>query len=255
MIPKIVPPLTGLTVLVTRPGPQCDALCAQIERCGGVATALPAIVIEPLAAAPIVDVDLAVFISVNAVEHGARLVQKGPRTRIAAVGRATAAALAAANLPADIVPDSGFDSEALLAHPELAHATFTRAAIVRGEGGRELLRERLIARGVAVEVHEVYRRARPEVDPARLAQIESEWVDPGVDVVTVASVQTLQHLLDILSERGRALLRSAVLVVPSRRVMEAAREAGLRGELLLAAGADDASTIGALAQWHTRGRR
>ncbi|HEX2494393.1 MAG TPA: uroporphyrinogen-III synthase [Steroidobacter sp.] len=254
MIPKIVPPLTDLAVLVTRPEPQCGVLCAEIERLGGVAAALPAIVIRPLESAPVEDFDLIVFVSVNAVEHGARLVRKTARTRIAAIGRATAAALAAANLPADIVPEAGFDSEALLARPELAHTPSMRAAIIRGEGGRELLRETLLARGATVEMREVYRRERPNIDPPRLAQIESYWEEDGFDVVTLTSVQTLQHLQEMLSQRGRELLCTTPLLVASRRIADAALAAGLQGDVLLARGADDASMIGALAQWRTRAR-
>lgn len=254
MIPKVVPPLTGLTVLVTRPEPQCGVLCAEIERNGGVAVALPAIAIQPLDSHPIEQADLVVFVSVNAVEHGARLVTKGPQTRIAAIGRATAAALAAVQMPADIVPNEGFDSEALLSHAGLAGAVLTRIAIVRGDGGRELLRDTFAARGATVEIREVYRRTRPAHDPARLERIETMWTEEGVDIVTITSVQTLEHLLAMLSERGRAMLFGATLLVASRRIMEAARSLGLRGDILLAHGADDASMIAALARWQTRAR-
>jgi hypothetical protein len=44
------------------------------------------------------------------------------------------------------------------------------------------------------------------------------------------------------------------LLVPSRRIVAAAVGAGLRGEAIVAAGADDASMIGALAQWRMRAR-
>ena len=73
MIPRVVPPLTDLTVLVTRPAVQCAALCAEIERYGGSAIAFPAVEIEPVAVQAKVasaDYDLVVFVSVNAVEHG-----------------------------------------------------------------------------------------------------------------------------------------------------------------------------------------
>jgi uroporphyrinogen-III synthase len=86
---------------------QCAALCAEIERYGGSAIAFPAVEIEPVAVQAKVasdDYDLVVFVSVNAVEHGARDVTRSARTRVAAIGRATAAALAAAELAADIVP-------------------------------------------------------------------------------------------------------------------------------------------------------
>jgi uroporphyrinogen-III synthase len=254
VIPKVIPPLTGLTVLVTRPAAQCAILCAEIERQGGVALAFPAIEIQPLTAQVAENFDLVVFVSVNAVEHGARLILRGPTTRIAAIGRATAAALAAAQLPADILPDGGFDSETLLAHPDLANPGAARVAIVRGEGGRELLREALLTAGAVVETREVYRRVRPTADAARLAQIESVWATDGVDVVTITSVETLSNLIEMLSERGRELLRTTPLLLASRRIMESARAAGLQGDTLLAAGADDASMIGALAQWRSRAR-
>jgi len=130
----------------------------------------------------------------------------------------------------------------------------TRIAIVRGDGGRELLRDTFAARGATVETREVYRRTRPAHDPARLERIETMWAEEGVDIVTLTSVQTLEHLLAMLSERGRAMLFDATLLVASRRIMEAARTLGLRGDILLAHGADDASMIAALARWQTRAR-
>jgi len=258
VIPKVVPPLTGLTVLVTRPAAQCAMLCAQIEGQGGSAIAFPAVEIEPVAvqaaAVAAADYDLVVFVSVNAVEHGAQQVIKSARTRIAAIGRATAAALAAAELAADIVPEAGFNSEALLAHPELQLTSGARVLIVRGEGGRELLRDTFAEHGMVVETREVYRRVRPNVDAAKVAEVEARWSDEGIDVVTATSIETLQNLQALLTEHGRQLLSGTALLVPSRRIVAAAVSAGLRGEAIVAAGADDASMIGALAQWRMRAR-
>jgi uroporphyrinogen-III synthase len=257
VIPKVVPPLTDLTVLVTRPAAQCAVLCEEIVRQGGSAIPFPAVEIEPVAVQTTVaaaDYDLVVFVSVNAVEHGARQVSKGAGTKIAAIGRATAAALAAAELAADIVPEAGFTSEALLAHPQLQLTGGARVLIVRGAGGRELLKETFIAQGMSVETREVYRRLRPQVDAGRVAEIEARWSDEGIDVVTATSMETLENLQAMLTERGRQLLSSTALLVPSRRIVAAAVSAGLRGEAVVAAGADDASMIGALAQWRMRAR-
>jgi uroporphyrinogen-III synthase len=258
VIPKVVPPLTGLTVLVTRPAAQCAMLCAEIEGQGGSAIAFPAVEIEPVAvqaaAVAAADYDLVVFVSVNAVEHGAQQMIKSARTRIAAIGRATAAALAAAELAADIVPEGGFNSEALLAHPELQLTSGARVLIVRGEGGRELLRDTFAEHGMVVETREVYRRVRPNVDAAKVAEVEARWSDEGIDVATATSIETLQNLQALLTEHGRQLLSGTALLVPSRRIVAAAVSAGLRGEAIVAAGADDASMIGALAQWRMRAR-
>lgn len=254
MIPKVIPPLSGLTVLVTRPAAQSASLCEQIEAQGGIAIAFPTIGIEPLAAEAAVAHDLVVFVSVNAVAHGLQCIQKGPTTRIAAIGKATAAALAQAQMPADIVPEAGFDSESLLAHPELSLASGARVLIVHGTGGRQLLQETFIAQGMSVETREVYRRVRPDLDEARRADIEARWSDEGIDVVTLTSIETLHNLLAMLSEHGRELLRDTTLLVASKRIMEAAAAAGLRGAAILATGADDASMLGALARWRTRAR-
>jgi uroporphyrinogen-III synthase len=254
VIPRIVPPLTDVTALVTRPAQQAETLCSEIVRLGGVAIAFPCISIEPLDAPEAAEHDLVVFVSVNAVAHGVRLVRKGPGTRIAAIGKATAAALASLQMPADVVPEHGFDSEALLAHPKLALARGARVLIVHGAGGRELLQQTFIARGLTVETREVYRRVRPVVDERQCAEIEARWADEGIDVVTLTSIETLHNLTAMLSERGRRLLASTPLLVASRRIGQAAAEAGLSGEVIVASGADDASMIGALALWRTRAR-
>jgi len=254
VIPKIMPPLAELTVLVTRPASQAAALCEQITQHGGTAIAFPAVQIEALSADLASGHDLIVFVSVNAVAHGVHLIEKGPTTRIGAIGKATAAALAQTSLPADIVPEAGFNSEALLAHPELSLADGARVLIVRGAGGRELLQESFAARGLVVETREVYQRVRPAIDASVRDALEQRWTEEGIDVVTATSIETLHNLLELLSDRGRELLRQTALLVASRRIAEAAQQAGLNGTIIVANGADDASMIGALAQWRMRAK-
>lgn len=255
MIPLVIPPLTGLSVLVTRPAAQALTLAASIEQCGGTALSFPAICIAPIEVRAAAEHDLVVFVSVNAVAHGARCIEKRPGTRIAAIGKATASALSEAGLAVDLVPESGFNSEALLAHPELDLARSSRVLIVRGAGGRELLQETFAARGCTVSTLEVYERTLPTVDAAHRNAVEASWADGGVDVVTATSVETLQNLWALLSERGRELLRNTPLLAASKRIAAAAEEMRLNGELVLAGGADDASLIGTLAYWHGRARR
>ena len=254
MIPKVMPPLAELTVLVTRPASQAAALCEQMQRQGAVAIALPAVEIVPVAAAPASGHDLIIFASVNAVAHGVHLIERGPTTRIAAIGKATAAALKETSLPADIVPEAGFNSEAMLAHPDLTLAEGATVLIVRGSGGRELMQETFTARGLIVETLDVYQRGRPSVDDATRDALEARWQNEGIDVVTATSIETLHNLIGMLSERGRALLRETALLLASRRIADAAQAAGLNGMPIVANGADDASMIGALAQWRTRAR-
>lgn len=254
MIPRVVPPLTGLSVLVTRPLPQAQELANGIAKFGGDPIVFPSISIQALSATAPEPHDLLIFASVHAVEFGAPLIQKTPGTRIAAIGKATAAALAAVNLPADIVPDASFTSEALLAEPNLQLAAGQRALIVRGEGGRELLRETLTAQGLIVNVLEVYRRVQPAVSPATLAALEQRWAEEGIDAVTATSLATFTHLLAMLSERGCELLKGTPLLAPSRRIIDAAIALGWNAEALLTPSADDAAILGTLARWRTRAR-
>jgi uroporphyrinogen-III synthase len=179
---------------------------------------------------------------------------KNADTRIAAIGKATAAALASASLPADIVPEHGFTSEALLEHPQLALAAGARILIVRGRGGREVMQQTFAARGFSVDTLDVYERVLPALDESRRAEVESHWAAGSIDAVTATSVETLSNLSALLSEQGRQLLKLTPLVVPSGRVRDAAAQMGLCGECLVASGADDESIAGALARWHTRAR-
>lgn len=254
MIPKVMPPLAELTILVTRPASQAAGLCEELQRQGATAIAFPAVEIAPIEASAASGHDLIVFVSVNAVAHGVRLVEKSPTARVAAIGKATAAALAQTSLPADIVPEAGFNSEALLAHPDLTLADGAKVLIVRGSGGRELLQESFTARGLIVETREVYRRICPTIDDSTRDALELRWQNEGIDVVTATSIETLHNLAGMLSERGRALLRDTTLLVASRRIADAAQAAGMNGTVIVANGADDASMIGALAQWRTRAR-
>lgn len=254
MIPAVIPPLTGLSVLVTRPLPQGTRLAAAIEQSGGEAHVLPAIAINPLIAQLAGTYDLVVFVSVHAVEHGAAHIVRTQSTRIAAIGNATATSLRDAGLEANVVPEQGFRSEDLLAHPDLNIQTSSRVLIVRGRGGRELLRETFTHHGCHVDVLEVYERTLPQWNPAQRDELENLWAAGGIHAATATSVETLQNLQSLLSERGKHLLASTPLVMPSARIAEAAHELGLRGDCILASGADDESIIYALGRWHARAR-
>jgi uroporphyrinogen-III synthase len=255
MIPAIVPPLTALSVLVTRPAPQAAALAAGIRSLGGEAIVFPSIAIQPIegnAAPP--PHDLVIFVSVHAVEHGACFIQKSTSTRIAAIGNATAAALAAIDMTADLVPTASATSEGLLEHADLKLSTAQSVLIVRGEGGRDALRDAFSAQGASVTLLEVYRRVAPSVSANEVHALETRWSEAGIDVVTATSVETYLKLEALLSEGGRDLLRTTTLIAPSHRIIDAARANGWRGEALISGGADDAAILGTLARWRTRAR-
>lgn len=242
--------LAGRGVLVTRPKDQAAVLCRLIEAAGGRPIPFPTIDIEPavdldaarrLLAEP---ADLLFFASRNAVDYALPLFPGGrlpADPRLAAIGKATAEALAAAGRTPDLVPAGRYDSETLLTQPALQDLRGQRVLIVRGEGGRPLLGETLRARGAEVRFAEVYRRALPAVDPARLV---ADW-DAQVQLVTVTSGEILDNLLQLLGEAGRApLLVTPLAVVSDRTRQEALRLGFARVEL--AERAEDAALVAAL---------
>lgn len=251
-VPPVPCDLGGRGVLVTRPAAQAAALCQLIEAANGRAIAVPSIEIAPVpnpedAAARLAEPwDLMYFVSRNAVEQALALVPDGtwPRVdRIAAVGRATAQALRESGRPPDLVPDQRFDSESLLRMPELADMRGRRVLIVRGEGGRTLFAETLTARGAEVAFAEVYRRLRPDFDPAPLL---ASW-GQTVALVTATSEEVLLNLLEMLGPPGRAPLLATPLVVIAERTAVTARGLGF-ARVRVAERAEDTAIVAALCQ-------
>ena len=242
--------LAGRGVLVTRPQAQAGALGRLIEVAGGRPIYFPTIDIEPAAnleasrrllAAP---ADLLFFASRNAVDYALPLFPGGclpAGPRLAAIGKATAEALAAAGRAPDLIPEGRYDSETLLTHPKLQDLRGQRVLIVRGEGGRPLLGETLRARGAEVSFAEVYRRALPTVDPARLV---ADWAEQ-VHLVTATSGEILDNLLQLLGEAGRGPLLATPLVVVSERTRQEALRLGF-AQVELAERAEDAALVAAL---------
>lgn len=254
--------LKGIGVLVTRPEHQAHQLCQMIEAEGGAAVRYPALVIKPrpdraavrAAIGPADRYDLVIFVSANAVRHGADFLDQRRDVPVAAVGRATAAALNAAGDRVSLMPPEGADSESLLAMHELAHMSGQRVLIVRGSGGREMLAEVLTARGAQIQYAEVYSRepARPSAELQ--AEIEELWRHGGIAVYTATSVGLLEALVGIVTPRCRVLIDSTALLTGSRRVAEATGRLGLGSPVILADAPDDAALTGALIRWNDAGR-
>jgi len=157
-------PLFGQRILVTRPAAQAEALGGQFEELGADVWSQPAIELrEPAdwsAADEVLErlsqFDWIVYSSVNGVHafmkrmqaNGQDLRALGP-VRLAAIGPATADALARYHLRADRCPQR-YQAEDLA--DELARdAGGQRFLLVRASRGREILGERLLAAGADVE--------------------------------------------------------------------------------------------------------
>jgi uroporphyrinogen-III synthase len=181
--------------------------------------------------------DLAIFVSANAVDKALALVEARRAwpagLRVATVGRGSERALQRHGFAAVIAPSGRFDSEGLLALPELKDVTGKRAVIFRGDGGRELLGDTLAARGATVEYAECYRRTRPNADAAPLLAL---WQQRRLDAFSVTSSEGLANLHDMLGVAGRQCLQQTPLFAPHERIAAAARALGVQTVVLTGPG-------------------
>jgi uroporphyrinogen-III synthase len=225
-------------LLLTRPAEECAALAATLAEQGIFSSSLPLLAIEALTETPeqratILALDrycAVIAVSKPAARLGLQLLDRyWPQPPAVqpwfGVGAATAEILRDYGLTVHC-PERGDDSEALLALPQLqrvlAAADTPRVLILRGEGGRELLAERLRGQGVTVDYLSLYRRLLPQYPPAALAErVRAERLNGLV----VSSGQGFSHLLELAGEHWPSLARLP-LFVPSPRVAEQARAAG-----------------------------
>ncbi len=229
-------PLSGVGVLVTRPAGQAAGLTRRIREFGGDPLPFPALAIlpprDPAALADSIDrlddFQLAIFVSPTAVEEGLAAVKARrdwpPSLSVAAVGKGSGEALAQAGFDSVLAPESGADSEHLLAQPQLRDMTGKRVVIFRGEGGRELLADTLVQRGAKVTQADCYRRALPESDPG---PVLAAFAANRLQAVTVFSAQTLDNLLQLLGPAGKAYLAATPLFAPHPRIAQHAQGLGI----------------------------
>ena len=250
--PTAAGPLAGVGIIVTRPQRQAAGLARKLAALGATPLAWPAIVILPpadaaplaLAHANLAAYDIAVFVSANAVEYGVADPARWPKTLVAfAPGPGTAEALAAVGIAAARIPEARFDSEGLLALPELQQVQGKRAIVFRGDGGREVLGETLRERGARVDYVACYRRAAPQASADGLVEALR---DGRAHALTMTSSEGLDNVLVALGAEGRALLARLPVFVPHPRVGEHARACGLTA--IVTAGSD-AGLVAGLLEW------
>ena len=246
--------LQGVRVLVTRPEPAAKRLADAFAAEGAIAACVPAIAIAPVEDrrsaerlhARLADVSVAVFTSVNSVDGFFALMPDTTGDRlppvVLAVGRATARALRDRGVAGVHTPSGRFDSEGLLACPQLQARPVAHrlVALVKGEGGRDLLGRELRRRGAEVIEASVYRRRTPE----RLSGM-LDGVRESTDVVTATSAEALENLLDATPWAASWLSRR-IVVAASERVADVARARSL-SRVAVACGADAASIVEATA--------
>lgn len=227
--------LGNISVLVTRPAHQASGFTQRLEEAGGITSiGLPTIKIQYVKT----DVDVAlksdinIFTSVNSVigAHRCSALPWACPGKTAAIGIATARALKSHGVSVDFEPASGAGSEALLL--EILNVNSKSAiTIIRGDSGREKLRNSLTEAGSVVDYLTVYKRILPDYTNAELNRL----LTPALpDIISVTSDLGLTNLLKIVPVELRAELKTRPLVVNSERCASLARSNGFAGEIAIA---------------------
>lgn len=189
---------------ISRPRPEADELAAMLAPLGVPAVVQPAFdycAVDARASDPegyarleaCPAGALVVFTSPRAVRHGLPQLPRAllRRQRVAAIGPATAAALAAAGVPAAVAAGDGYTSEALL--ESLAVAPPGDAFIVAAPGGRQALLDGLSAMGWRAGMLMVYRAEPAELNRSAVAALGS--------AAAVLAVWTSGNAMLALSQR------------------------------------------------------
>jgi uroporphyrinogen III methyltransferase / synthase len=188
--------LAGVSVAVTRARASASGLAARLRALGAEVIEAPVIRIVPLDT-PLPDIagyDLICLTSPNAVATlfdrlaadrlDARVLGG---TTIAAIGPGTARALRVRGVIADVIPERAV-GEALA--DALAEVPVHRALIPRARQARDVLPDALRARGIEVDVVDLYDALAEPLDAATLDAVR------GADYVTFTSSSTVLFLLE-----------------------------------------------------------
>ncbi|TXL16331.1 uroporphyrinogen III synthase [Methylococcaceae bacterium HT4] len=246
---------TGKNILVTRPDHQSKNLCKLIEQQGWHAIRFPVIDIQakPLSTKDIQRIQnieqyqKVIFVSVNAVNFALQLINgkidRLQKLTCIAVGKASYHALSASGLSHVLMPEQGFNSEAILAMPEMQVLSGQSCLIIRGEGGRELLADSLRERGARVDYLEVYKRVLPITDNKI---IDAYLLQKTLSAILIYSGDALKNLVKVLvKEDFNKHLLNIPLIVISQRVQIMAKTIGFKN-IIIADEASDAAMINAL---------
>jgi uroporphyrinogen III methyltransferase/synthase len=212
-------PLAGLTVAVTRARAQASELARSLRGLGAEVVQAPAIRTRVLPGPPLdpAPYDLVCVTSANGVGPLFERIAAGGRdaralagAKVAAIGPGTARALAARGIEADIVPARSI-AESLV--EELAEVEITRALIARALSARDVLPDALRARGVAVEVLDLYDTIPEPLSAETLSEASA------ADYITFTSSSTVRYFLQAAAASGGGGRSGRELLSPTTRIV------------------------------------
>jgi uroporphyrinogen-III synthase len=241
----------SIPFLITRPAGKADNLLAALDEIGAGYLYQPLITtaqvnITPYDTQQLQQADAVVFVSVSAVislqnQLDAALLQ----APLFAVGQTTAMALQRW-LGCEVnVPDDQ-RSEGLLQLPQLQQLAGKNIVVVRGNAGRELIKQGLIGRGAAVRYVQSYKRVALPLDGELLCQ---QWQLAGIRCIVATSNEILQLLFTLLGNEHQHWLAQRDWIVVSPRMRDSAIALGIpEHHIRVADNANDSALLAAISQ-------
>lgn len=194
--------MTPWHILNTRPPERAAALTQALQQAGHRVSVLPLLAFQGTDLSDAQQAalhqtqagDVVIVVSPTAAQLGLAWIAQHPsaiwqQVRWFAVGEATAQVLAQAGFDAQIPTRA--NSEGLLVLPDIAQIQApTRVLVWRGEGGRELIQQTLLQRGVVLKTVEFYRRILP---PESIEQWRACVAEQRPNAVLISSGDAWQH--------------------------------------------------------------
>ena len=224
-----------LRILNTRPEEQAEALDQVIYDAGAIPILLPALVIKAnnndwlTSILPLENAHHAIFTSSNAAKYCFKVLKEmninwPASIQVTAIGKATAAQLRNDNICVHQIPDIA-DSEHLIALDTFQTIHDQTILLIKGDNGRTLINETLIARGADVKLVNVYRAEKPII---KEDDINSLWKNDAIDIIVFTSLQAMQNILSFFTGESLIWFRSKPCIVISERLKQEALLLGMQ---------------------------
>lgn len=247
-------------IMITRPAHQAGKLADDIKNAGGATFLFPTLEINAAELSAqdketilqISQFDIIIFISPNAVEHGLNQIQSAANLPnnilLATIGQGSAKALKnKLGKRPDICPEENFNSEGLLTTQAMQNVANKRILIIRGNGGREHLKQTLQQRGASVDYLNVYQRVKPNVDSTELEQYLQK---NEIAAIVITSAESLKNLIELTPKKVAVNLLNLPLLLINERLVDVASKAGFKNKLIVAAKASDKAIFDTLKENH-----
>lgn len=228
----------GLGIVVTRPQHQAETLLKQFQHAGANTLSFPLLEIKQAfnpglvkqQLANIDQYDLVIFVSKNAVDMCLNYIDPAILTtkQIATVGKQTAERLKFYGLETPYCPKEKFNSESLLALPEIQQfGKDDKIAIIRGNQGRDIIKQALTSKGADVDYIEVYKSIFPQNSLKPLLKF---CIQQEENLILLTSGKSVKGLFSLWTEHET--INHLTLVLGSSRMQKEIPE-WFQGKILI----------------------